>query len=372
MSLWLTLATTLMVGCSEDANQFVAEGTITDAQGETLYLEEVGTGHVISLDSVRLDEAGQFRFAHDGTRYPMFYRLRLGNQSIPFAADSLTHLVVRSTGGDFFTSYTLEEADPYNYQIREVAHLRHQTDQRVDSVLALYTAGHVSLEEARQAVNDLAAELKRTLTHRYIYSDTKSPVAYFALYQRKGDGAYFSAEEDGDERAFAAVATAYDLYYADAPYTPFLKDMALHALARSRARRSWDRASSQAEAHGVATLDFPDIKLVDSGGTERQLSTIAEGGPVLLSFTAYQAQWSPLLVASLRELQSRRPGLTIYEVSVDGDHYFWQNATRTLPWICVNDPEGRALLSYNVQELPAFFYIEGKELRRISSPKELL
>lgn len=361
-----------LVACSGNSNRFTAEGTISGAEGEMLYLEEVGTGNVMSLDSVRLDKQGSFRFVHDGTHYPMFYRVRLGKQSIPFAADSATHVVIKSSAPNLLASYELTEADPYNHQMREVIQLRQRADSRIDSVLRLYNAGTIALEEASEQVDQIARQLKTTLTNRFIFTEPKSPVAYFALFQRKGDSEafYFSADEDSDERAFAAVATAYDLYYADAPYTPFLKDIALRAVARGRAKRAWER-SAQEKAEAASILDFPEIALHDNKGQMQSLTELAKQGPVLVSFTAYSAQWSPMLVASLHKLRETRPEITIYEVSLDGDSYYWQNAARTLPWISVNDPEGRSAMLYNVGSLPSFFFIDKGELKRLESPEEL-
>lgn len=369
----VALLTATTTACQDKgAKQFVAEGTITDASGKTLYLEEVGTGNVLALDSITLGDDGTFRFAHDGTHYPMFYRLRLqGGSSIPFSADSVAHISVQAKSADLQGTYTIIEGDQYNHHIREINLLKVQTDKRIDSLLAEHLAGKLSIQQVRDAVDSVCIDFKTTLTTRYIYVDPKSPASYFALFQRKGEGAYFSSEDEGDDRAFAAVATAYDAFYNDAPYTPFLKDMALRAIARRRARRNWEQAAEQMQGK-IESIAFPEIKLRDNKEVERSLTALANEKTVLLSFTAYSAQWSPMLVASMRKLQEAHPELAIYEVSIDGDSYYWQNAARTLPWISVNDPEGTSLQDYNVQALPAFFVIKGGQLRRISSPEEAL
>lgn len=371
-SLFLGLSLLLGVGCTNTHSKFIAEGTIANAQGQMLYLEEVGTGDIFALDSVRLDQQGNFRFEYRGAYYPMFYRVRLGGSSIPFAADSATYIKIQSDATNFFQGYTLPEADQYNQQIRDISLYRHNTDRRIDSILGLYTAGRLGLTEAQQEVERLADKLKHQFTSRYIYVDPKSPSAYYALFQRKGSAAYFSPEESEDARAFAAVATAYDTYYKNAPYTPFLKEIALKAMALERASR--ERATVMADTsmrQGLRILDYPDIVLKDNSGKERKLSEVAQAGPVLLSFTSYSAQWSPILVTSLRAAQQKKPELQIYEVSIDSDRYLWENAVRTLPWICVNDPEGTSLRTYNVSTLPTFFYINAGELQRLTKPEEI-
>lgn len=210
------------------------------------------------------------------------------------------------------------------------------------------------------------------LTSRFIYKDPKSPAAYFALLQTyKGADAYFSLTDPRDARTFAAVATAYDTYYPQAPYTALLKQYALTALANQRA--------SQRAAHPDSTLaskqvilDYPELSLKDKSGKVVSLTETASRGPVLLSFTSYSSEWSPALVAQLRAFHEAHPEITIYEVSLDRDSYFWKNATRTLPWISVNDPEGTSITTYNVQQLPSFFSIRGSELKRLTSPQDMI
>lgn len=367
----MSLCFVMLTACNPNVNQFVVEGNIRNAEGQTLYLDEVGTGNVLSLDSALLDAMGAFIFRHEGSQYPMFYRLRLGGASIPFAADSASHIVVESEGSNFFTGYSLREAESYNHQIRDIAILRHKTDKQIDSIVALHQARQIAQGEAIQAVDSLAQGFKRYLTSHYIYVDPKSPAAYFALFQQKEGGAYFFVDDIGDERAFAAVATAYDTYYPKAPYTPFLKKMALEALAQERERKAMQTSISSASERGIKTINFPDFSLNDQHGKAQTLSTIADRGAVLLSFTSYQLPYSPNLVSELKALQSKRADLSIVEVSVDKDLYYWRNATHKLPWVCVVDTEGQIARSYNVQTLPTLFLIEGGVLRRLSNIDEL-
>lgn len=224
--------------CSEHQQEgFTISGAISGAEGQILYLEEVGTGNVLSLDSTKLDARGTFEFKRRGTSYPMFYSLRLGSAGLPFAADSLTRVRLESDGSAFFTKYKLLEADPFNHQIREIAMLRYTTDGKIDSVQRLYHTGAITPLEESNAVDSLATAFKSYLLSHYIYVDPKSPAAYFALYQSKGDIPYFSIYGEGDDRAFAAVATAYEMFHSQAPYLPFLKDQALKALAIRRMRK---------------------------------------------------------------------------------------------------------------------------------------
>ncbi len=361
-----------LFSCSNDKNQFSVDGTVLNAKDQTLYLEEVGTGSVLALDSAKLNENGKFSFKHEGTRYPMFYRLRLGESSIPFTADSVTHISVETDAQNFFSGYRLSEADQYNYQIRDIALYRYKKGLKIDSLLAEYNAGNLGLTEVQRAVEQEVKELKDNFCKHYIFLEPKSPVAYFALFQAKDKASYFSTDLDGDYHAFAAVATAYQTYFPDAPYTPFLKKMALRSVARHRLLREQNKVVSEQMKKKIKTVAYPEIELKDKNDKLQKLSDYASKQAVLLSFTAYSAQWSPMLVASLRKVYEARKDIQIYEIAVDNDYYFWQNAVHRLPWISVNDAEGKTLREYNVQSLPSFYYIDGDKLVRLNSPEELL
>ncbi|MFC2383440.1 MAG: TlpA family protein disulfide reductase, partial [Porphyromonas sp.] len=205
-----------------------------------------------------------------------------------------------------------------------------------------------------------------------IYSDPRSPAAYFALFQSYKGGTYFSVDSPGDDRAFAAVGTAYEAFYPNAPYTPLLKQAALRSVALARARRQASQPDSLATRQ-VEAVAFPEIQLKDQQGQLRSLrAEVAKGRPVLVSFTSYAAAWSPALVAELRRLQSSHPDLLIFEVSLDQDAYLWKNASRSLPWISTQDLSREAAVDYNVQSLPSFFSIRGTELRRLDEPADIL
>lgn len=360
------------VSCSKvKPNHFLAEGTITGAAGKTLYLEETNADDPRLIDSVKLDESGRFSFSAPGYSYPSFYRLRLGEGFIPFTADSVTKLELQATAPDLFASYTLQQADTPNQQIREISRLRWQTDQKIEGIVRALQSGALSSASAHSSIDSLVKELKQVLNDRYIYADPKSPAAYFALFQTYRGGSYFTIDQPGDERSYAAVATAYETFYPTAPYLPLLRQVALGSLSLARARYRAEHPDTTS-LQGVEVVSFPEIRLKDQYGKLRSLTDeVAQGRPTLLCFTSYRADWSPSLVAELRRLHGLHPNLLIYEVSVDTDSYLWKNASRNLPWISTQDLTGEVAQLYNVQRLPAFYSLSPSELHRLDDPADL-
>lgn len=364
----------LLASCSKDkVNHFAVEGVISGAAGQMLYLEETNADTPQLVDSVKLDSKSHFAFSRLGHSYPTFYRLRLGEGFIPFAADSLTKLSLKASSKDLFGTYELTQSDEANRQILQISRLRYTTDKQIEGVLRARSAGTLSSASASSSIDSLVKALKQKLSERFIYTDPKSAAAYFALFQDYRGGSYFDIREPGDERAFAAVATAYETYHPTAPYTPLLRQAALSALSLARSRYREAHPDTTASAlQGVEVIAFPELRLKDQQGKLRSLTQeVAQGRPTLLCFTSYAGAWSPELVAELRRLQGLHPNLLIYEVSLDQDAYLWKNAARNLPWISTQDIQGEAAQLYNVQQLPAFYSLTSTELRRLSEPAEL-
>ena len=140
----------------------------------------------------------------------------------------------------------------------------------------------------------------------------------------------------------------------------------------ARARQREAHPDTTMTAAPVEVVAFPEIRLRDQKGQMRSLTAeVAKGHPVLVCFTAYAGDWSPALVAELRALQSAHPDLIIFEVSEDQDAYLWKNASRALPWICVQDLNHTAAQDYNAQSLPSFYAIRGTELKRLAEPADI-
>ena len=125
-------------------------------------------------------------------------------------------------------------------------------------------------------------------------------------------------------------------------------------------------------------ISFLDIELPNLKGEVVKLSGVAEGKPVVINFTAYQAEWSPALNMALGEIYTKYhgQGLDIYQISLDSDAHFWKNAASNLPWVTVRDPQSvysQIAGLYNVKQLPAIFILDrkGNLVKRVDDPKTL-
>ncbi len=351
----------LCVLCISCTRQFEVKGHLTQAEGKTLYFEQQALDGNRLLDSTVLKAKGSFHFKTKLGDAPEFYRLRFNNRSIFLAADSALTVKIEADSADFNRDYRVE-GSLICEQIKQLSLLQKQTLAVFDSLYEVCQAGTIDYEEFSRQVTDVITAHKEK-AKPFILDNPKSPVAYFALYQRIHRWLIFDPFQKEDNRLYSAVATSWDVFYPSSPRTKNLEGLALGGLQSIRQNQpKEDGAASNIEIREIDYLPYFDISLPDVFGNYRALSDL-EGKVILLDFTAYETGNSPERILRMRELYNlyETAGLEIYQVSIDNDEHFWKTGAMNLPWVCVRDSRGALspyLGTYNVRTVPTFFLID--------------
>ncbi len=371
MNKWMIAVCTCLVltGCVKK-NTFIVEGNITGAKNSMLYLDHVGVSQVDKLDSIKLTESGTFKWEKPRPEYPGFYRLRLKNQLINIAIDSLETITVEADSAHFATNYTIEGSD-HCKEIQRLTLLQIRCNQSYKALKKEFDLKKITDDTFISSVNQIIKEYKDSASV-VIMRDPQSTAAYFALFQQIDGLLIFDPYLKEDNMYFGAVATSWDVHYPDAPRTRQLRNLTLSA-------RKTIRSSSQPIQYKEASMmDVFDIKLPDIYNDSIRLSEVAKGKIVILDFTAYQMQGSAGHNMRLNELYEKynSRGLIIYQVSLDADEHLWKNAAYNLPWICVRDDQGvysSLATNYNVQSLPTTFIVNraGELMERVGSYEQM-
>lgn len=348
----------IAVASCQNNKSFKIDGVVSGAEGQTMYLENVGVSSVSILDSAKLNAAGKFEFEQPRPAFPDFYRLRLKNQLINFAIDSTENIHVMADAGTFATSYKIDGSENCK-AIKNITLAQLDANQAIHKIRKEYEHKAMSdtayVNKVLEASNAYKAEALK-----YIYGAPMSTAAYFALFQQVDGLLFFDLYDKTDSKAYGAVATSYDHYYPESPRTKQLYNLALQSIKVIRGQRKLDLDNLK-----TTEVDFLNVKLPDLRGNTVLLSEVASGSPVIVNFTAYQAEWSPALNIELNRIYSKYSGqgLKIYQISLDSDEHFWKNAAFNLPWVCVRDPEtaySQIAALYNVKQLPAIFLFDRK------------
>ena len=343
-----------------NSSDFIVKGVVAGADGQLMYLENVGISNVVTLDSIKLAPGGKFKFTEKRPEYPDFYRLRLNNQLINFAV-----------AGTFATSYSVEGSEN-SKAIKAITLAQLDANQAISRLRKEYEDKMISDTTYRMKVL-AAADAYKEVARKYIYSAPMSTAAYFALFQQIDGLLFFDLYDRKDVKAYGAVATSYNHTYPESPRSKHLYNLTLQSMKVLRAQRPVDYSNVETKE-----ISFLDIELPDVRGEVVKLSTVAPGKVVLINFTAYQTEWSPALNMALGELYTKYHDqeLEIYQVSLDSDFHFWRNGASNLPWVTVHDPQSvysQVAGLYNVKQLPALFILDrkGNLVKRVEDVKKL-
>lgn len=354
-----------------NSSDFIVKGVVAGADGQLMYLENVGISNVVTLDSIKLAPGGKFKFTEKRPEYPDFYRLRLNNQLINFAVDSTETISFVADAGTFATSYSVEGSEN-SKAIKAITLAQLDANQAISRLRKEYEDKMISDTTYRMKVL-AAADAYKEVARKYIYSAPMSTAAYFALFQQIDGLLFFDLYDRKDVKAYGAVATSYNHTYPESPRSKHLYNLTLQSMKVLRAQRPVDYSNVETKE-----ISFLDIELPDVRGEVVKLSTVAPGKVVLINFTAYQTEWSPSLNMALGELYTKYHDqeLEIYQVSLDSDFHFWRNGASNLPWVTVHDPQSvysQVAGLYNVKQLPALFILDrkGNLVKRVEDVKKL-
>ena len=365
--------TAAMMIASCDNNKFTVEGQINNAKDSVLYFENVGLEGIQILDSVKLNDNGDFSFSEAANLAPEFYRLRISNQIINVSIDSTETVQIKAEYPDMASNYTVSGSENCE-KIKELA-LKQMTLQ--SQVISLQQNTTLGVNTANDSIQSLINAYKEDVKINYIYKEPMKAYSYFALFQALGNYLIFNPRTNKDDiKAFAAVATSWDTYYPHAERGQNLHNIAIEGMKNQRIVAA-QNADIQVEASKVQEAGVLDIALIDNKGQERHLTDL-KGQVVLLDFHIFALEDSPTRIIMLRELYNKyhAQGLEIYQVSLDNDEHFWKQQTAALPWINVRDADGinsQRLMMYNIQAVPDFFIIDrGNNLvKRAAQIKDL-
>ena len=366
-TLFLLVASMLLLSsCNSKGKSFSVNGEIASADGQVLYLEHRGLGGLEIVDSVKLKENGKFSFKEEAPVNPEVYKLRLGEQIIVFAVDSIEKLQLSADASDLYNTYEIEPAI-LNQQIKKVMDMQRAAKKDISSLIAKHEKKEIEDIELMEQVDSVLTVYK-TFASNLILGNPSSAAAYYAVFQKIDDYLIFDPYEKKDYPMFGAVATSWNRFYPDAPRTKHLYEFTMNAL---RVRKQQQQQGDLLNNITVTEAQLPDISLMNVKGQKASLSSL-KGSIVLLDFTAYKTDFSLQHNEAIKRVYEKYKsnGMTVYQISFDSDAHFWKNVSAELPWTTVYDPasvNSDLLRSYNVRELPTAYILnkEGDMVRRV-------
>ena len=361
-------ASFVLLSCKSDKT-FEIKGEFSSVADETLFLEHRGLGGIELLDSVKLKENGVFKFTEEAPENPEFYQLRVGNQLVVFAVDSIEKLQVKGDVKDLANTFSIANS-PVNDQIKQIDSQTQKVKLQIDAADKKHAAKIIDDLTYLAELDSVLKEYKTEIS-KLILGNPSSAAAYYAVFQKVNDYLIFDPYNRQDYAMFGAVATSWDRYYHGTQRSKHLYNFTMNAL---KTRKQQEQQAALLENAPVVTeSSLPDIVLTEVNGERISLSS-QKGKVVIVDFTVYNSEFSPKHNIDLNKIytQYKDRGLEIYQVSFDSDEHFWKNAANNLPWITVRDPQSvysRLLSTYNVRNIPTAFILdrEGDVVARVEN-----
>jgi len=348
----------LLFACNQQ-NSVKIEGKIDAADGKMLYLDRLHTASAETIDSVKLDKDGDFKFKMKSTQ-PEFYLLRLSNgKLITLLTTPNEEITVNSIASHMSKAYLVSGSTGSVF----VKDLNDKLNTTKDSLQAIKK----EMEEKKSDANFSSISQKlltkyvetikdqRDFSANFIMKNATSLSSYLALYQKIDDKTY-TLNENSDIRYAKIVASSMRALYPEHEYTKAV----LANLKTMESRLSRMKINNLIKEKGT---NYPNITIKNTQGKEVSLNSL-DGKFIVLSFWASQDLNSRKQNVTLKKLYKKYKtrGLEIYQVSVDQDEKLWKAAIKEdgLNWINVCDLEngsGLAVRNFNVQQIPGNYLI---------------
>ena len=358
----------LLISCGNEHKKtnttFSLKGTLSDAKGETLYLEKLASQTPLKVDSCVLDDKGNFSFDNYVPELG-FYRIKISEQNFGMLImDSIDKISITGSVKDLGNTYKLEGSPDtklfleYNEQTKS---LQRQQD---------------SLNEAfRFAMTSSAGGKMDSL--RMDSLSKKFEAFYVRVVDRYCSSIAEKAKSNSDRfPTIIAIQPLDPEKYLDV-FKLIDENLSKKYPGNSdvnRFHQAVDKMKTQLGALRLG-MEAPEINLPNPEGKSIALSSL-RGKIVLIDFWA---SWCgpcrkemPTVVAAYKKYKSK--GFEIYGVSLDKEMQPWKDAITKdgITWIQVSDLQFWncvASKAYNVQSIPFTVLVDkegkiiGKDLR---------
>lgn len=349
--------------CGEKKPKFEVSGVIENAENEVLYLEQRTLGEPLLVDSIILDQKGEFKFESGALPYPEFFKLRIGNQNINFVVDSVEQISIK---GDFKNNlalnYDIEGSYPSKL-MKEVTVDLVQLETKLNGLEAQLKDKKLTDIQFAEYANAAIDEFKKK-QGTVILNHFKNPIGYYIVNLRLKGSLIYDPFNKKDLTYYRSVATLWSNNYPSSPRTKALEQYVLMVMADMKTLADQQALMEKlveqdvADASELYTVELPNI----NGDL---ISTRAlKSKPVILDFSIYNSDYANIHNAVLNNINNKfKNQIEIYQVSFDKEPHIWKNYAAQLPWICVRDQAGFTsplINKFNITTFPTTYLMDAK------------
>jgi thiol-disulfide isomerase/thioredoxin len=357
----ITAFTLASCGDSKDAaNGFKLKGTLSNASGQTLVLEQMDKKSYVFIDSAKVDEQGNFEFTNTKAAGLDFYRVKIDERNFAvLVTDSTQNITLTGDAKDLPNTYKVE-GSPDTKQFIEINKVLLSVSNELNSLQAEMEEKMRSMRMDSAAMEKINAEAEEKFAAVFAKTEPElikkvesfpSTIANFPAFN--------VINIDTHPEFYDKVLKELTKKHPNSFYTKQL----LEIVEQYQKQYEMEEAQNQLLPDGQP---ISDIRLKNPEGKIIALSSL-KGKVVLVDFWA---SWcgpcrkeNPNVVKLYKKYKDK--GFTIYSVSLDDDRDKWVQAIEKdgLTWNHVSDLGGwksSVCTQFNISAIP-FTILVGKD-----------
>jgi peroxiredoxin len=346
--------TAVMAFSSCQSSKVNIAGRFVGLDADMVYLEQSTPLEQAIIDSVSLNEEGEFKLTiNDVKQTPSLYYICYNNERLPLLLSGGDNITV-SSAGNLLRNYEVE-GSLESELLQQFTRRYVEGAMAMNDIISKISASEMNDDERKKMAQEYTRIKHETQRFQlgFIIENKANIAAVYALHQRlPNESNLFNG--NSDIVYYRTVVEALEQSYPETPYLPIL---------RSQVARMDAQINLLSQ---VTESNFPDIEMPDMYGKKQQLSTLS-GKVILLHFWSAGIGNSNALNADLKEIYGKYhdQGFEIFQVAVDTSKSAWVTAVQEqqLPWISVSDLLGNTSPTvgvYNVKKLPTSYLIDRK------------
>ncbi len=356
------LAAIFFSACSQQPKPYTVKGNFSNAKDTKIILGKLTTTSIEPVDSVTLDEKGEFSFSKVISKNPEYYLLRVGDKGYLYLIlDSADQVNITGDADSIMATYKVSGSKDCEILSKASKHNLNNL-MRIDSISKVYKNNikNPKIDSIKKVLDKVYMNIfnnEQSFVKEMIKNNLNSIASYMLLYQQLGNQNFLINPKE-DMSLFEKVDDALYSKYPNNAYA-----QALHSYLIQFKEQL--KAQEQAQKNTATGTVAPDFEVPTPDGKTIKLSDL-RGQYVLLDFWA---SWcrpcrgeNPNVVAAYNKYHKK--GFEVFQVSLDKSKEAWINAIKKDgldKWKHGSDLQywqSAPARLYNVQSIPANFLLD--------------
>lgn len=368
----------IIVGCGNskkiNGEKVIVQGKLKNTNGERIVLLQVKADSLNPIDSVRIDDNGEFSFTFL-PKSTCFYMLKL-------AKDNFINLLIDKGEIVEVTGNSRQLANEYKVSgslgselLSELNTYTRRNYKKTDSLyqlLEIYkdSLNYKDIKSQCDSSYNAIFDDQQKFVKKFIQKNYNSLASLFGLYQKFGQQRVLNERDN-----FIYFKMLDSSLMRNYPTCDFVIQLHTHVKEIENYRKDMLIAASKLDSGMIA----PEISLKNIGGVIQPLSSL-RGQITLLLFWESNSQPCFKMIESIKMIHKNftKKGFNIYAVSLDKYRSAWENTVRDrkLNWVHVSDLlewKSPNIKLYAVESIPYAILIdkEGKIVKRGITEQQL-